>query len=83
MRPRPAIPQGYRYHQQTAFQFWVFRGFSKRNSDRTQTAKPMPFLRRNHSMDQAMKAGIGATACSVPILAIVLLAMRMVPLNIG
>lgn len=41
------------------------------------------FLRRNHSMDQAMKAGIGATACSVLILAIVLLAMHTVPLNIG
>jgi hypothetical protein len=31
--------------------------------------------RRNHSMDEAMKAGIGATACSVLILVIVLLAM--------
>ena len=29
----------------------------------------------SHGMDKAMKAGIGATACSVLILAIVLLAM--------
>jgi hypothetical protein len=41
------------------------------------------FLRRNYRMDQAMKAGISATACSVLILAIVLLAMHTVPLNIG
>ena len=34
------------------------------------------FPRRNQSMDQAMKAGIGATACSVLILVIVLLAMH-------
>ena len=40
------------------------------------------FPRRNQSMDQAMKAGIGATD-SVLILVIVLLAMRMVPLTIG
>ena len=39
--------------------------------------------RRNQSMDQAMKAGIGATACSVLILVIVLLAMHTVPLAIG
>jgi len=41
------------------------------------------FPRRNQSMDQAMKAGIGATACSVLILVIVLLAMHTVPLTIG
>ena len=39
------------------------------------------FPRRNRSMDQAMKAGIGATACSVLILVIVLLAMHTVPLT--
>ena len=38
------------------------------------------FPRRNQSMDQA---GIGATACSVLILVIVLLAMHTVPLTIG
>ena len=41
------------------------------------------FPRRNRSMDQAMKAGIVATACSVLILVIVLLAMHTVPLTIG
>jgi hypothetical protein len=34
-------------------------------------------------MDQAMKAGIWATVCSVLILAIVLLAMHTVPVNLG
>ena len=33
------------------------------------------FHSRSQDMDEAMKAGIGATACSVLILAIVLLAM--------
>jgi hypothetical protein len=41
------------------------------------------FHRRNHGMDEAMKAGIGATVCSVLILAIVLLAMHMLPVSIG
>jgi len=41
------------------------------------------FRGRNHSMDQAMKAGIGATACSVLILAIVLLAMHTLSVGIG
>jgi len=35
--------------------------------------------RRNHGMDQAMKAGIAAAACSALILAIVLLVMSAVP----
>ena len=37
----------------------------------------------NYGMDEAMKAGIGATACSVLILAIVLLAMHTLPISIG
>jgi hypothetical protein len=39
--------------------------------------------RANHSMDRAMKAGIGATACSVLIVALVLLAMHAMPVSIG
>jgi hypothetical protein len=36
-----------------------------------------------HRMDPAMKAGIGATAYSVLIVALVLLAMQMLPVSIG
>jgi hypothetical protein len=59
----------------------------------SQEAKPMPskdkittaapFRRRNHSMDPAMKAGIGAIACSVLFLAFVLLAIHTLPVSIG
>jgi hypothetical protein len=55
--------------------------------------KPMPkksdattatsFHRRNHGMDEATKAGIGATVCSAFILAIVFLAMHTLPFSIG
>ena len=41
------------------------------------------FHRRNHGMDEATKAGIGATICSVLILAIVFLAMHTLPFSIG
>jgi len=41
------------------------------------------FHRRNHGMDEATKAGIGATICSVLILAIVLLAMHALPTSVG
>ena len=41
------------------------------------------FHRRSHGMDEAMKAGIGATACSVLILALVLLVMHTLPVSIG
>jgi len=37
------------------------------------------FHRRNHGMDEATKAGIGATVCSAFILAIVFLAMHTLP----
>jgi len=47
------------------------------------TATAAPFRRRNHSIDPAMKAGIGATACSVLILALVLLVMHTLPVSIG
>ena len=40
-------------------------------------------LSRRHGMDEALKAGIGATACSVAILAIILLAMHVLPAGIG
>jgi hypothetical protein len=39
--------------------------------------------RRNHTMDPALKAGIGATVCSVFIMALVLLAMHTLPVSIG
>ena len=39
--------------------------------------------RRSRGMDEAMKAGIGATVCSVFILAIVLLAMYTLPTSVG
>jgi hypothetical protein len=42
-----------------------------------------PFRRRNHSMDPAMKAGIGAIACSVLFLAFALLAIHTLPISIG
>jgi hypothetical protein len=41
------------------------------------------FHRRNRGMDEATKAGIGATACSAFILAIVFLAMHTLPFSIG
>jgi hypothetical protein len=34
-------------------------------------------------MDRAMKAGIGATACSVLIVALVLLTMHALPVSVG
>jgi hypothetical protein len=39
--------------------------------------------RRSRGMDEAIKAGIGATVCSVFILAIVLLAMHTLPTSVG
>ena len=41
------------------------------------------FRRRSRSMDEAMKAGVGATVCSVLILAIVLLATHALPTSVG
>jgi len=46
----------------------------------TQTAS---FHRRKHGVDETTKAGIGATVCSVFILAIVFLAMHTLPFSIG
>ena len=43
----------------------------------------MSFHLRGRGMDEAMKAGVGATACSVLILAIVLLAMHALPTSVG
>jgi hypothetical protein len=51
------------------------------SKDKITTAAP--FHRRNHSMDPAMKAGIGAIACSVLFLAFVLLAIHTLPVSIG
>jgi hypothetical protein len=42
-----------------------------------------PFYRRSYGMDEAMKAGIGASVCSVLILTIVFVAMHLLPLSIG
>ena len=39
--------------------------------------------RRSRGMDEAMKTGIGATVCSMLILAIVLLAMHTLPTSVG
>jgi len=39
--------------------------------------------RRTVALDEAMKAGIAATACSVLILVLVLLVMIVVPASIG
>ena len=41
------------------------------------------FHLRGRGMDEAMKAGVGATACSVLILAIVLLATHALPTSVG
>ena len=41
------------------------------------------FHRRSRGMDEAMKAGVGATVCSVLILAVVLLAMHALPTSVG
>jgi hypothetical protein len=45
---------------------------------------PSPFYYRSgRGMDEALKAGIGATICSLFILAAVLLAMQALPVGIG
>jgi len=41
------------------------------------------YFRPGRGMDEALKAGIGATVCSVFILAAVLLAMHALPVGIG
>jgi hypothetical protein len=52
-------------------------------STKNQATTAASFRRRSHGMDAAMKAGIGAATCSVLILAIVLLAMHVLPVGIG
>jgi hypothetical protein len=42
-----------------------------------------PFYRRSHGMGEAMKAGIGVTACSVLLLTIVFVAMHLLPFSGG
>jgi hypothetical protein len=42
-----------------------------------------PFYRTSRGMDEALKAGLVATACSVLILAIVFLAIHAAPIGIG
>ena len=41
------------------------------------------FHRRSRGMNEAMKAGVGATVCSALILAIAFLAMHTLPANLG
>jgi hypothetical protein len=41
------------------------------------------FRRGNARMDLAMKAGIGATVCSVVIVTLFLLAMHTLPVSVG
>jgi hypothetical protein len=65
-------------------------GYSSTNS---RGGRPMPaktqettaalFRRRSQGMDEAVKAGIAATANSVLILAIVLLVMYALPISVG
>ena len=50
---------------------------------KTQPTTAATFHRRSHGIDEAMKAGIGAAACSVLILVIVLLAMYALPISMG
>jgi hypothetical protein len=47
------------------------------------TSTTVAFRRRKDSMDPATKAGIGATACSVLIVALTFLAMHILPVSIG
>ena len=79
--PRPAIPQGYRHHQRTAFQFrcppqhhsaTACSVSSSSTNPRGGSQCPRNLMqRRRHrsavavAWSMAMKAGIGATACSV------------------
>jgi len=51
--------------------------------EKSHVTSPPSFHRRSHGMDEAMKAGVGATVCSVLILAIVLLAMHALPTSVG
>ena len=51
--------------------------------EKSHVTSPASFHRRSHRMDEATKAGIGATLCSLVILAIVLLSMHMLPVSIG
>ena len=52
-------------------------------TEKSHTMTAAPFHRRSRGMGEAMKAGIGAAACSVLILAIVLLAMHTLPVSFG
>ena len=51
--------------------------------EKSHVTSPASFHRRSHGMDEATKAGIGATVCSAFILAIVFLAMHTLPFSIG
>ena len=57
---------------------WILRK-ARRMSSKANPTDASFWRRRNHGMDQAMKAGIAAAACSALILAIVLLVMSAVP----
>jgi hypothetical protein len=51
--------------------------------EKSHVTSPVSFHRRSHGMDEATKAGIGATLCSLVILAIVLMAMHTLPTSVG
>ena len=52
-------------------------------TEKSHVTSSASFHHRSHRMDEATKAGIGATLCSLVILAIVLLSMHMLPVSIG
>ena len=52
-------------------------------SEKSHATTTASFDRRNHGVDEATKAGIGATVCSVFILVIVFLAMHTLAFSIG
>jgi hypothetical protein len=91
--------RGYRSYCRTAFQFRRPLGLyglalGHERGSTEQRTKQMPakthaasatsfYFRPGRGMDEALKAGIGATVCSVFILAAVLLAMHALPVGIG
>ena len=52
-------------------------------SARRRRTNVAPFYHTAHGMDEALKAGLGAAACSLLILSIALLVMHGVPAGIG
>ena len=55
----------------------------KAMSEKSHAMTAAAFLSRSRGMDEAIKAGLGAAACSVLILAVVFLAMHTLPVSFG